>query len=84
MVICMPNWWKYPGYGPWAYLPPPMRPGWWFGRGWCWWYLYGYPYVTPVSKEYEEKYLEELKKYITDVVLKEVDARLKELRGGKA
>jgi hypothetical protein len=24
-------------------LPPWQRPGWLFGRGWCWW-LWGYPY----------------------------------------
>ncbi len=29
----------YPGKGPWSYLPPPLRPGWVFGRGWCWYYL---------------------------------------------
>ena len=41
----------WPGRGPFSYLPPWQRPGWIFGRGWCWrffgypmwWYWYGYP-----------------------------------------
>jgi hypothetical protein len=37
-----------------------------------------------MSKEDEVKYLEDLKKYITDTVLKEIDARLRELREGKS
>ncbi|MET1160047.1 MAG: hypothetical protein ABWW65_03715 [Thermoprotei archaeon] len=32
----------YPGRGPWSHLPPPLRPGWIFGRGWCWYYLWPY------------------------------------------
>jgi hypothetical protein len=27
----------WPGRGPFSYLPPWQRPGWLFGRGWCWW-----------------------------------------------
>lgn len=36
----------YPGRGPFSYLPPWQRPGWIFGRGWCWrllryaWWIY--------------------------------------------
>ena len=62
----------YPGHGPWSHLPPYERPGWWYGRGrgCCW------------SREDEARYLEELKKYITEVVLKEIDKRLEELRSG--
>lgn len=77
----MPNWWgPYPGCGLWRHLPPPMRPGWQFrGRGWCWWWTYPW-----MSKEDEIKYLEDLKKYVTDVMLKEIDARLKELKEGKS
>ncbi len=45
------GWWgPWPGHGPFSYLPPWLRPGWWFGRGWCWWfypYLMGYPYYSP-------------------------------------
>jgi len=74
-------WGPYPGRGPWSHLPPYMRPGWWYrGRGWCWWY-WGYPYPPLPSKEYEVRYLEELKRYITDTVLKEIDRRLEELKG---
>ena len=43
----------WPGRGPWSWLPPWQRPGWWFGRGWCWWFLapyilgtYGLPYPS--------------------------------------
>jgi hypothetical protein len=61
----------YPGHGPWSHLPPYERPGWWYGRGRCCW-----------SREDEARYLEELKKYITEVVLKEIDKRLEELRSG--
>ncbi|HID17370.1 TPA: hypothetical protein EYP26_03660 [Candidatus Bathyarchaeota archaeon] len=34
----------WPGRGPFSYLPPWMRPGWWFGPGSCWWlFLFGWP-----------------------------------------
>ena len=69
----------YPGHGPWSHLPPYMRPGWWFGGG-CWWGAY--PRAPWVSREDEVRYLEELKKYITEVVLREIDKRLEELRSG--
>ena len=50
------GWGPYPGRGPWSFLPPWMRPGWVFGRGWCWYYFgvpgwalwlryYYYPYA---------------------------------------
>jgi len=29
----------WPGRGPFSYLPPWQRPGWLFGRGWCWQFL---------------------------------------------
>ncbi|WP_448578288.1 DUF5320 domain-containing protein [Thermosphaera sp.] len=61
---------------PWKHIPPWVRPGWYFGKGWCW-KQYGFP---PVSDEDEVKYLEELRKYLTEVVLKEIDERLKELK----
>ncbi|HID60478.1 MAG TPA: hypothetical protein EYP46_01285 [Hadesarchaea archaeon] len=41
----------WPGRGPFSYLPPWQRPGWWFGRGACWWLfgpwawsMFGYPW----------------------------------------
>ncbi len=78
-------WWKYwvkpyPGHGPWSHLPPWERPGWWFGRGWCWWY-WARPYPPWVSKEEELKYLEELRKYLSEEILREIDKRIEELRG---
>lgn len=73
------GWWSpYPGYGPWSHLPPPLRPGWLFrGRGWCWWY----PYPVPPDPEAERRYLEEFRRYLSEVVLKEIDRRLEELKG---
>jgi hypothetical protein len=41
-----------------------------------------YPRAPWVSREDEVRYLEELKKYITEVVLREIDKRLEELRSG--
>ncbi|MGB9759803.1 MAG: hypothetical protein ACPLZG_08285 [Thermoproteota archaeon] len=43
----------WPGRGPFSYLPPWQRPGWYFGRGACWW-LFGYPwyYAFPYSAPY--------------------------------
>jgi len=84
------QWHKpYPGHGPWSNLPPWEGPGWvlrGWGRGWCWWlwkqaYL---PMPSPwLSREDEIRYLEELKKYLTEVVLKEIDKRLEELKTGR-
>jgi hypothetical protein len=83
-------WWykPYPGFGPWSHMPPLLRPGWWWrGRGWCWWLWYTGSAPTPLppwlSREDEIKYLEELKKYLTEVVLKEIDKRLEELKSGR-
>ena len=74
------GWRRYPGFGPWSHLPPWERPGWKFGRGWCWWYL-GYPYEVPeVSKEDEIKMLEEEARFLEDR-LNEIKRRLEELRG---
>ncbi|MGB9895471.1 MAG: hypothetical protein ACPLN2_06160 [Thermoproteota archaeon] len=51
---------RWPGRGPFSYLPPWQRPGWIYGRGACWWFLnpnltlgyayqsqYATPYVNP-------------------------------------
>lgn len=71
----------WPGHGPWSHLPPPLRPGYWLGRGWCWRYIYTvtpyYPLVP--SKEVELKYLEDLKSYLMDY-LKSVEKRIEELK----
>ncbi|MGB9717552.1 MAG: hypothetical protein ACPL4E_03805 [Thermoproteota archaeon] len=38
----------WPGGGPFSFLPPWQRPGWWwFGRGACWWLFNPYTAVTP-------------------------------------
>ncbi|MEL9908204.1 MAG: hypothetical protein QXP97_00120 [Desulfurococcus sp.] len=75
--------WRYPstwpGHGPWNHLPPWRRPGWYMGRGWCWWYRPDYP-LPPIGREEELRYLEEFKKYLTDVVLKDIDRRIEELK----
>ncbi|MGC9115376.1 MAG: hypothetical protein ACP5HH_05180 [Fervidicoccaceae archaeon] len=86
LVIWM-GWWgrgmggwrgPYPGNGPWGYLPPWERPGWKYGRGWCWWYL-GTPSAAPpavaapwIDRTAELKYLEDLKK--------KIDERIEELK----
>jgi len=70
----------------WKSLPPWERPGWIYGRGWCWYWRSSLPsplrYPFP-SREDEIRYLEDLKKYLTDVVLKDIDRRLEELKSGK-
>ncbi|MBE9391248.1 DUF5320 domain-containing protein [Fervidicoccus fontis] len=81
------GWSPYPGNGPFSYLPPWERPGWKYGRGWCWWY-YGYPYSSsypyPVApfwadKSAELRYLEDMRKYLEDVK-KDIEARIEELK----
>jgi hypothetical protein len=71
-------WWykPFPGFGPWSHLPPHLR---------LWFRDYPSTLPTPpwLSREDEIKYLEELKKYISEVVLKEIDKRLEELKSGK-
>lgn len=68
-------WWKtHSGRVLWHYLPH-------WRRSRCWW---SYPRVQPwLDREDEIKYLEDLKKYINDVVLREIDRRLQELKEGK-
>jgi len=37
----------WPGRGPFSFLPPWQRPGWWFGRGACWWLFNPYIAIAP-------------------------------------
>ena len=77
------GWKRYPGFGPWSHLPPWERPGWKFGRGWCWWYLSQYPGQYPyesLSKEDEIRMLEEEAKFLEER-LEEIKRRLEELKG---
>jgi hypothetical protein len=67
------KWGHYSGRGPWAHLPPALRPGWW-GM----WH-FGAPYVPAWDKETELRYLEDLRRYLTEV-LKEVERRIEELK----
>ena len=67
------KWGHYPGRGPWTHLPPALRPGWW-GM----WH-FGGPYVPAWDKETELRYLEDLRRYLTEV-LKEVERRIEELK----
>uniref|UniRef100_A0A7J2TL69 DUF5320 domain-containing protein n=1 Tax=Archaeoglobus fulgidus TaxID=2234 RepID=A0A7J2TL69_ARCFL len=97
------RWWKagkWPGFGPFSYLPPWKRPGWLFGRGICWTYLWsrllprafrpGYPRTSSLSKDEEISALEEYKKELEDEKasieeeLKEVEKRLEELKRGRS
>jgi len=48
---------RWPGRGPFSYLPPWQRPGWVYGRGACWWLLNpslapGYAYPSQYAKPY--------------------------------
>ncbi len=58
----------WPGRGPWSGLPPWERPGWVYGRGWCWWYYYGD----------DRKWLESYRDYLRRE-LEYVENKLKEL-----
>ncbi|WP_440059356.1 hypothetical protein ACSU1N_06110 [Thermogladius sp. 4427co] len=80
------GWWRgywspWPGHGPWSYLPPWMRPGWYL-----WWGFRGVPPVYPsaptLTKEAEIAYLENLKAYLQDA-LKYVEDRLNQLKSSK-
>ncbi len=86
-------WWykRYPGFGPWSYLPPWERPGWRFGRGrgrgwgWCWWLLlpeYS-AYEPQIPKEEELKILEEEARFLEEE-LDRIRKRIDELKGEKA
>lgn len=70
----------WPGRGPFSHLPPWQRPGWYFGRGLCWRYFYPYwrnapTIITRSETDALEAYKAELEKE-----LKDVEARIKELR----
>ncbi len=69
------RWKRYPGFGPWSHLPPWERPGWKFGRGWCWWLL-----AQPeLSREEELRMLEEMERALEEE-LREIRRRIEELR----
>jgi hypothetical protein len=89
------GWWgrgPYPGRGPWSWLPPWERPGWYFGRGWCWWWLYARappppppqpyypPWLTASDLEAYRKWLEDVRARL-DQELQELEKRIKELKG---
>jgi hypothetical protein len=69
------GWWRkgwgpWPGKGPWSHLPPWERPGWYFGRGWCWYYYQD-------DREWLKRYRDFLRKE-----LEYVEKRLRELEIG--
>lgn len=68
------GWRRYPGFGPWSHLPPWERPGWRFGRGWCWMYLF-----QGMSREDELEMLEEEAKFLEER-LNEIRRRIEELK----
>jgi len=71
----MPWFWRcWPGNGPWSDLPPWERPGWLFGRGWCW------QYFINTSTLNEREILENEKRYLEEKI-KEIENKLKELEG---
>ncbi len=73
----MKMWWRwrrYPGRGPWSDLPPWERPGWKYGRGRCWWWMYDR------EGSYDEvETLEEYARFLEEE-LRMVRRRLEELR----
>jgi len=87
-----PYWWwqgRWPGRGPFSYLPPWQRPGWLFGRGACWW-LFGpwttwYPQVppAPVTQLDEKTILENRLRWLEEEI-RAVRKRLEELGAGSA
>lgn len=78
---------QWPGRGPFSNLPPWQRPGWFYGRGACW-YLYGpNAIVQPIIKPEDEAALltqqktrieEQLK--LMQEALKKIQERLDELK----
>ncbi len=70
------GWGRYPGFGPWSNLPPWERPGWKFGRGWCWKY---YSQPVGLTKEEEIRLLEDEARFLEER-LNEIRKRLDELR----
>lgn len=76
-------WGRYPGHGPFSYLPPWERPGWVYGRGRCW----RYPYYQPAYGQYPEYGLpkdEEIamlknEQQALQARLKEIEERLNEM-----
>ncbi|MGC9182022.1 hypothetical protein [Thermogladius sp.] len=76
-------WWRgpygpWPGHGPWSYLPPWMRPGWYL-----WWATpQTTPPVAPWSREAELQYLESLKSYLQET-LRSVEERINALKSSK-
>jgi hypothetical protein len=74
------NWsGTYPGGGPFSHLPPWQRPGWYFGRRWCWRYFYPYWKDAPAAIKSEIDALEAYKAGLEEE-LKDVEARIKELK----
>lgn len=71
----------WPGRGPFRHLPPWQRPGWYFGRGWCWQYMHPYWRHAP-TRITPESEIEALEAYKADLEeeLRGVEARIKELK----
>jgi|Deesub1362A_J573_1020465.scaffolds.fasta_scaffold01394_10 hypothetical protein len=66
----------YLGRGPFSYLPPWMRPGWWF-RGYCWWWPW--PFSSfPVDPKTEIEWLK-LEIETLREILKAIEERIREL-----
>ncbi|RDD53475.1 MAG: hypothetical protein BA066_04280 [Candidatus Korarchaeota archaeon NZ13-K] len=81
------GWWRrwgpWPGRGPFSYLPPWQRPGWW-GRGWwCWWWWTPPPSSAFPSRDEELSYLRSLESELRER-LKQIEERLRELEEGKS
>jgi len=84
------GWPRWPGRGPFSYLPPWQRPGWLFGRGACWqlfnpWYktflpTNTAPFPIQMTKEEEQKMLKD-EIALLEQEIERIKNRIKELEG---
>ncbi len=85
---------RWPGRGPFSYLPPWQRPGWLYGRGACWWLFRPYgayrayvppagvlpPDVVPALKPEDETTLLTEQKTFMEEQLKAIQETLKKMQ----
>ncbi|MBC7109398.1 MAG: DUF5320 domain-containing protein [Archaeoglobi archaeon] len=69
----------YPGRGPFRYLPPWLRPGWWFRPRFCWWLMLSFPFFDSKT---ELEWLRAEREYLREW-LRAVEERIKELEEGE-
>ncbi|MGC9072348.1 MAG: hypothetical protein ACP5HK_06645 [Acidilobus sp.] len=87
------SWWRlwrggpWPGHGPFSYLPPWERPGWYLWGRWAYWDpSLSYPVTYDKGSELRSLeayrlYLEDLRSWVESEI-KGVEKRIAELKGG--